>query len=73
MDYIKLQSIPSEATFFRVTKYNQCRSYRSFNSNNCGLNWDRLQQIIMHYIIALKNNSLSQSNFNEQTNIILQF
>ena len=37
----------------------------------CDLSLDSLQHNIMHYIIALTHNSLSQSNFNEQTNIVV--
>ena len=34
---------------------------------------DSLQHNIMHYIIALTNNSLSKEILNEQTNIIAHF
>ena len=38
----------------------------------CDLSLCSLQHNIMHYIIALTHNSLSQSNFKRTTNIIVQ-
>ena len=40
-------------------------------SSKCGLSWEILQHYIMHYFIALTNNSLSKSNFKGQTNIVV--
>ena len=42
------------------------------NTIKCDLSLCSLQQNIMHYIIALTHNSLSQSNFKRPTNIIVQ-
>ena len=44
--------------------------FMSCYSIECDLSLDIVQHNITHYIIALTNNSLSQSNLNEQTNII---
>ena len=44
---------------FMITK----TLFMSCNSIKCDLSLDSVQYNIMHYIIALTNNSLSQSNF----------
>ena len=44
---------------FMITKTLFIRCYNI----KCDLNFDILQHNIMHYILALRHNSLSQSNF----------
>ena len=53
---------------FMITKTLFIRWY----SIKCDLSLDSFQPNIMHYIIALTHNSLSQSNFKRTTNIIMQ-
>ena len=52
---------------FMITKTWNIRCY----TIKCDLSLCSLQDNIMHYIIALTNNSLSQSKFKRQTNIIV--
>ena len=54
---------------FMITK----TLFMSCYSTKYDLNLDSVQHNIMRYIIALTNNSLFQSNLNEQTNIISHF
>ena len=54
---------------FMITK----TLFMSCYSIKCDLSLNSVQHNIMHYIIALTNNSLFQSNLNEQTNIISHF
>ena len=58
-----------ERACFMITKTLFLRCY----TINCDLTLNSVQHNIMHYIIALTNNSLSQSNLNELTNIIFHF
>ena len=51
---------------FMITK----TLFISWESNIFDIRLDSLQHNIMHYIIALTNNSLSKEILNEQTNII---
>ena len=53
---------------FMITKTLIIRCY----TIKCDLSLCILQYYIMHYIIALTHNSLSQSNFKRITNIIVQ-
>ena len=53
---------------FMITKTLIIRCY----TIKCDLSLCILQYYIMHYIIALTHNSLSQSNFKRTTNIIVQ-
>ena len=53
---------------FMITKTLFIRWY----SIKCDLSLCRLQHNLMHYIIALIHNSLSQSNIKRTTNIIVQ-
>ena len=53
---------------FMITKIKFLRWY----SIKYDLSLDTLQHNILHYIIALTHNSLSQSNFKRATNIIVQ-
>ena len=55
LDY---QMVKKELAFM-ITKTSLLRCY----SIKCDLSLDSFQHNIMHYIIALTNNSLSQSNF----------
>ena len=52
---------------FMITKTLIIRCY----TIKCDLSLYTLQHNIMHYIIILTHNSLSQSNFNEQTNMVV--
>ena len=54
---------------FMITK----TLFMSCYSTKYDLSLDIVQHNIMHYIFALTNNSLFQSNLNEQTNIISHF
>ena len=49
------------------TLFIRCYSFK------CDLSLDSLQHNIMHFIIALTNNSLSKETLNEQTNIMEHF
>ena len=53
---------------FMITKRLIIRCY----TIKCDLSLFSLQHNIMHYIIALRHNSLSQSNFKPAINIIVQ-
>ena len=54
---------------FMITK----TLFMSCYSIKCDLSLDSVQHDIMHYIIALTNNSLPKVTLNEQTNIISHF
>ena len=63
------QQLVKKKLAFMITK----TLFMSCYSIKCNLSLDSVQHRIMHYIIALTNNSLSKVTLNEQFNIISHF